>query len=147
MSAKLIEASKQASQNFRVDLMAYKASYLNDLSDADTDILTGSNQGAIQTEAFSYSVRDTKQLQRFLDDEISFDQAYPALRRFVYAKQRTESKNKFIQSVKLNGKPLNQSWLYHKDLVKGGNLEYVLGEEPNYDWGTALESLPSSMSD
>ena len=56
-------------------------------------------------------------------------------------------KNKFIQSVKLNGKPLNQSWLYHKDLVKGGNLEYVLGEEPNYDWGTALESLPSSMSD
>ena len=56
-------------------------------------------------------------------------------------------KNKFIQSVKLNGKPLNQSWLYHKDLVKGGNLEYVLGEEPNYDWGTDLESLPSSMSD
>ena len=56
-------------------------------------------------------------------------------------------KNKFIQSVKLNGKPLNQSWLYHKDLVKGGNLVYVLGEEPNYDWGTALESLPSSMSD
>lgn len=56
-------------------------------------------------------------------------------------------KNKFIQSVKLNGKPLNQSWLYHKDLVKGGNLEYVLGDEPNYDWGTALESLPSSMSD
>jgi len=56
-------------------------------------------------------------------------------------------KNKFIQSVKLNGKPLNQSWLYHKDLVKGGNLEYVLGEEPNYDWGTAPESLPSSMSD
>lgn len=56
-------------------------------------------------------------------------------------------KNKFIQSVKLNGKPVNQSWLYHKDLVKGGNLEYVLGEEPNYDWGTALESLPSSMSD
>ena len=56
-------------------------------------------------------------------------------------------KNKFIQSVRLNGKPLNQSWLYHKDLVKGGNLEYVLGEEPNYDWGTALESLPSSMSD
>lgn len=98
MSAKLIEASKQASQNFRVDLMAYKASYLNDLSDADTDILTGSNQGTIQTEAFSYSVRDTKQLQRFLDDEISFDQAYPALRRFVYAKQRTESKNKFIQT-------------------------------------------------
>ena len=42
MNAKLIEASKQASQNFRVDLMAYKVSYLNDLSDADIDILTGS---------------------------------------------------------------------------------------------------------
>ena len=98
MNAKLIEASKQASQNFRVDLMAYKVSYLNDLSDADIDILTGSNQGAIQAEAFSYSVRDTKQLQRFLDAEISFDQAYPALRRFVYAKQTPVSKNKFIQT-------------------------------------------------
>ena len=78
--------------------MAYKVSYLNDLSDADIDILTGSNQGAIQAEAFSYSVRDTKQLQRFLDAEISLDQAYPALRRFVYAKQTPVSKNKFIQT-------------------------------------------------
>ncbi len=56
-------------------------------------------------------------------------------------------KNKFIQSVKLNGKPLNQSWFHHNDLVKGGVLEYVLGHEPNYDWATADELLPLSMSD
>lgn len=98
MNAKLIEASKQVSQNFRVDLMAYKVSYLNDLSDADIDILTGSNLGAIQAESFSYSVRDAKQLQRFLEAEISFDQAYPALLRFVYAKQTPVSKQKFIQT-------------------------------------------------
>ena len=42
---------------------------------------------------------------------------------------------------------MNQSWFHHNDLVKGGVLEYVLGEEPNYDWATADELLPSSMSD
>ena len=60
---------------------------------------------------------------------------------------KNSTKNKYIQSVKLNGTTLNQSWFHHKDLVKGGTLEYVLGEEPNYDWATAEELLPSSMSD
>ena len=78
---------------------------------------------------------------------IHLDKDYYQGGNFTIDVLNNSPKNKFIQSVKLNGKPLNQSWLYHKDLVKGGNLEYVLREEPNYDWGTALESLPSSMSD
>ena len=44
-------------------------------------------------------------------------------------------------------KHLNQSWFHHKDLIKGGNLEYILGESPNYNWATAEELLPASMSD
>ena len=78
---------------------------------------------------------------------IHLDQDYYSGDRFTIKVKKNSTKNKYIQSVKLNESTLNQSWFHHKDLVKGGNLEYVLGEEPNYDWGTDEELLPSSMSD
>ena len=78
---------------------------------------------------------------------IHLDQDYYSGDRFTINVKENSIKNKYIQSVKLNESTLNQSWFHHKDLVKGGTLEYVLGEEPNYDWGTDEELLPSSMSD
>ena len=78
---------------------------------------------------------------------IHLDKDYYPGGRFTINTQNNSSKNKYIQSVKLNGVSMNQSWFHHNDLVKGGVLEYVLGQEPNYDWATADESLPSSMSD
>ena len=78
---------------------------------------------------------------------IHLDQDYYSGDRFTINVKKNSTKNKYIQSVKLNESTLNQSWFHHKDLVKGGTLEYVLGEEPNYDWGTDEELLPSSMSD
>ncbi|KAK6448671.1 hypothetical protein FP744_10004921 [Trichoderma asperellum] len=41
----------------------------------------------------------------------------------------------FVQSLKVNGKPWNKSWLEHSDIAKGGLLEFVLGSEPN-SWDT-----------
>jgi predicted alpha-1,2-mannosidase len=78
---------------------------------------------------------------------IHLDKDYYPGGRFTITTQNNSSKNKYIQSVKLNGASMNQSWFHHNDLVKGGVLEYVLGKEPNYDWATADELLPSSMSD
>lgn len=78
---------------------------------------------------------------------IHLDQDYYSGDQFTIKVERNSTKNKYIQSVKLNGNPLNQSWFHHKDLVKGGTLEYVLGEEPNYNWATDEELLPASMSD
>ena len=78
---------------------------------------------------------------------IHLDQDYYSGDRFTINVKENSIKNKYIQTVKLNESTLNQSWFHHKDLVKGGTLEYVLGEEPNYDWGTDEELLPSSMSD
>jgi putative alpha-1,2-mannosidase len=71
---------------------------------------------------------------------------YPG-KSFTISTENNSQKNKYIQSVQLNGKPLNQSWFYHTDLVNGGTLDFVLGEEPNYDWATNMETLPTSMSD
>ena len=78
---------------------------------------------------------------------IHLDQDYYSGDRFTIKVKENSTQNKYIQSVKLNGSPINQSWFHHQDLVKGGTMEYVLGEEPNYEWATAEELLPASMSD
>jgi predicted alpha-1,2-mannosidase len=37
----------------------------------------------------------------------------------------------YIQSAKLNGRPLNRAWLRHRDIIKGGKLELNLGKSPS----------------
>lgn len=82
-------------------------------------------------------------------DEITLhlDQNYYPGKSFTIYTKNNSSENKYIQSVKLNGKPLQQAWFLHQDLVNGGTLEYVLGAEPNQQWATDETKLPSSMSD
>jgi predicted alpha-1,2-mannosidase len=52
--------------------------------------------------------------------------------------------NKYIQSVRLNGKPLSQLWFRHTDIVDGGTIELQMGHTPNRTLGTSQETLPSS---
>lgn len=49
--------------------------------------------------------------------------------------------NKYIQSIRLNGQPLNHVWLRHTDLLSGGTLDLTMGDTPN----TSLGSDPSSF--
>jgi putative alpha-1,2-mannosidase len=49
--------------------------------------------------------------------------------------------NMYVQSLKVNGKPWNQSWLTHDDIANGGTLEFVLGSDPA-PWDTG--DLPPS---
>lgn len=42
--------------------------------------------------------------------------------------------NVYVQSVLLDGKPLDKPELHHADLVKGGTLEFEMGPSPS-DWG------------
>jgi predicted alpha-1,2-mannosidase len=52
--------------------------------------------------------------------------------------------NKYIQSVKLNGKPLDQVWFRHADIANGGTLELQMANMPNRSLGVAPETLPPS---
>lgn len=54
--------------------------------------------------------------------------------------------NKFIQSARLNGKPLERCWFTHEELVSGGELEFVMGSRPQKEWG-ARNLPPESMSE
>jgi len=54
---------------------------------------------------------------------------------FEIKAQNASFTNKYIQSAKLNGKPLNQPWFKHSDIANGGVLELVMGPVANKSWG------------
>jgi putative alpha-1,2-mannosidase len=43
--------------------------------------------------------------------------------------------NKYIQSAKLNGRPLNVPRFRQVDMVPGGSLVFEMGPTPNFNWG------------
>jgi putative alpha-1,2-mannosidase len=44
-------------------------------------------------------------------------------------------KNIYIQSVKLNGKPVNTTILTNSEINRGGELVFEMGSKPNKKWG------------
>jgi predicted alpha-1,2-mannosidase len=50
----------------------------------------------------------------------------------------------YVQSVTLNGKPLDRPWISHGEIIAGGVLHFRLGPQPNEKWGTS--GLPSPDS-
>jgi predicted alpha-1,2-mannosidase len=54
-------------------------------------------------------------------------------------------RNRYIQSVRLNGQPWTRATLEHKDLASGAVLEFVMGPEPSA-WGSEQGSAPSSLT-
>ena len=65
---------------------------------------------------------------------------------FVIEAKNVSAQNKYIQSVELNGEPLNKPWFEHSYLVKGGTLVINMGSRPNKQWGSTPEAAPPSMS-
>ena len=65
---------------------------------------------------------------------------------FVIEAKDVSAQNKYIQSATLNGKPLNQAWINHSDMVQGGKLVFRMGSRPNKNWGSAPDVRPPSMS-
>ena len=52
--------------------------------------------------------------------------------------------NKYIQSAKLNGQPLNKPWVTHAELLNGVTIELNMGPLPNKKWGSSVEDAPPS---
>ncbi len=59
----------------------------------------------------------------------------PNGKSFVIIGKNASVKNKYIQSAKLNGQPLDVPKLTHADVLKGGILEFVMGDRANKNWG------------
>jgi len=74
--------------------------------------------------------------------EITLDSKYYPGGKFVIEARNNSAENMYIQSAKLNGKTLNQPWIYAHELQAGGKLELVMGPKPNEKWGAGMENRP-----
>ncbi len=61
---------------------------------------------------------------------ISLDKDYYKGKRFTVIAKNNSPENVYIQSIKLNGKPLDRLWITHDEITRGGVLEFVMGKEP-----------------
>jgi len=50
----------------------------------------------------------------------------------------------YVQSVRWNGRPWTRNWIAHRDLVRGGTLEFTMGAAPSR-FGTAPGDRPPSF--
>ena len=62
--------------------------------------------------------------------EIDLDPRYCSGRTFTIAAEGNSEQNVYIQSMKLNGEPLERFWIAHREIAAGGMLEMVMGPEP-----------------
>jgi predicted alpha-1,2-mannosidase len=58
--------------------------------------------------------------------------------------KNNSKQNKYIQSIRLNGKPLNRVWFTHSDIANGGKFELQMGNTPNFDLGADPSTFPPS---
>ena len=52
----------------------------------------------------------------------------------------------FVQSVTLNGKPLERSFVTHDELMRGGELRFVMSPKDQATWSLHAQQPPYSMS-
>lgn len=67
--------------------------------------------------------------------EIMLDRKYAKARKFVVTAEGNAPDACYIQSATLNGKPYNHCYIEHSDIINGGELHFVLGNQPNKQWG------------
>lgn len=65
---------------------------------------------------------------------------------FTVRTQGLSDKNIYIQSVLLNGKPWDKTYIWHEDIMKGGELIFRMGNKPNKRWGVTSDCKPYSIS-
>lgn len=51
----------------------------------------------------------------------------------------------YIQSAGLNGKPLDNCWMFRKELLDGGTLKLKMGTTPNETWGVAVPPIVPTL--
>jgi len=76
-----------------------------------------------------------------------FDQAelsLPGGKSFKIIVKNNGENNIYIQSIKLNGKTYSKAYITHKDIMRGGRLEIVMGPEPGRTFAVDKNDFPTS---
>nr|WP_262908547.1 GH92 family glycosyl hydrolase [Hoylesella buccalis] len=60
--------------------------------------------------------------------------------------QNCSQENKYIQSLSVNGTPSTKNFFTHDQLMRGGNIQYVMGSTPNKQRGISDSDAPYSFT-
>jgi hypothetical protein len=55
-----------------------------------------------------------------------------------------DERNFYVQSVSLNGKPFTRCYIGHEEILKGGELIFNMGSQPNKAWGVGYGAFPNT---
>jgi predicted alpha-1,2-mannosidase len=77
---------------------------------------------------------------------IHLNNKYYSGKQFVIETKNNSGGNMYIQSANVNGKLLDNVWLYHEVVTGGGKLVLQMGSKPNKSWGSSLKNAPPSMT-
>ncbi|MCP4902777.1 MAG: glycoside hydrolase family 92 protein [bacterium] len=67
-------------------------------------------------------------------------------RTLVVITENQAPENVYVSEVSLNGQPLERSYITHDEVVRGGELRFVMSNEPNRSWAIAAGARPYSMT-
>ena len=67
-------------------------------------------------------------------------------KKLVIEANNNSKDNVYVQSVTLNGNPVNKNFITYKDIVNGGTIKYEMGSQPNKNRGTMKDAAPFSLS-
>lgn len=68
----------------------------------------------------------------------------PEGKEFKVIAHELSDENFYIQSVKLNGRPYEKAYITYEDIMAGSTLEFVMGPQPQKNFGAAPENRPVS---
>ena len=77
-------------------------------------------------------------LPRFERTRLTFENG----KQFEVVAKNLSDKNCYVQSVKLNGKPLERSYITFEEVYNGGTLEFTMTDQANSTWATQPENCP-----
>ena len=63
-------------------------------------------------------------------------------KQFEVVAKNLNNKNCFVKSVKLNGQPLERSFITFEEVYNGGTLEFTMTDQSNSTWATQPENCP-----
>ncbi|MDO6390122.1 GH92 family glycosyl hydrolase [Pontibacter sp. BT731] len=67
-------------------------------------------------------------------------------KQIVINAPKNSSENRYVESLRVNGKAHTRNWLSHSDLMKGAKLNFKMTDKPNESRGTSKADAPYSLS-
>jgi len=67
-------------------------------------------------------------------------------KQFIISAAANSTKNKYINTATLAGKPFTRNWIGHSEILKGGLLQFNMRAMPDKQRGTDKSAYPFSMS-